>query len=123
MMSARELRKFQADSDRERFINACNKYYNIIINECKLAIKHIQHNNMTYIVLNTTSLIRQTDGYSYTTMLFGFWNKEKSIFNNSVFLEYNILSPLERVYMDLETFGYKLEHIKESMRLVFKLSF
>ena len=123
MISARELRAIQANVSKERFINACNKYYNILLEECKLSLEYIQNNNMTHIILNNTSLIRVTDGYNYTTMLFGFWNKETSSFNNSVFREYDILSPLERVTMVLDTFGYKLEHINEPMRLILKLSF
>lgn len=123
MISAVELRKFQADFNKERFINACNKYYNNLMEECKLAIEHIQNNNMTHIILNTSKLTRATDGYSYTTMLFGFWDKQTASFNTSVFREYNILSPLERATYDLEIFGYKLEHINVPMRLVLKLSF
>ncbi len=78
---------------------------------------------MTHIILNNTSLIRVTDGYNYTTMLFGFWNKETSTFNNSVFREYGILSPLERVTRELDMFGYKLENNNENMRIILKLSF
>jgi hypothetical protein len=123
MISARELRTIQVNVSKERFINACNKYYNILLDECKLALEYIQNNNMTHIILNTCNLTRTTDGYNYTTMLFGFWNKETSSFNNSVFREYGILSPLEMVIRDLDMFGYKLEHITRSMRLVLKLSF
>jgi hypothetical protein len=123
MISARELRAIQANSGKERFINACNKYYNILMTECKSSLEYIQNNHMTYTILNTGNLIKQTDGYTYTTMLFGFWNKQTSSFNNSVFREYGIVSPLERVTRELDTFGYKLEHINEPMRLVLKLSF
>jgi hypothetical protein len=123
MISAAELRKFQAEYNSERFINACNKYHNIIINECKLAIEHIQNNNITNIILNTNRLIQQTDGYSYTTMLYGFWNKHTSTFNNDVFREYGILSPLEKVIRELDTFGYKLEDISINKHLLIKLSF
>jgi hypothetical protein len=123
MISARELRAIQANMGKERFINACNKYYNILLYECKLALEYIQNNNMTYTILNTCNLTRTTDGYNYTTMLFGFWNKETLSFTNSVFRKYGILSPLERVTRDLDTFGYKLEHINEQMRLILKLSF
>jgi hypothetical protein len=123
MISAKELRAIQANSGKERFINACDKYYTILMNECKLALEYIQNNNMSHVILNGNSLTRQTDGYTYTTMLFGFWNKETCSFNNSIFREYGIVSPLERVTRDLEIFGYKLEHISEPMRLVLKLSF
>lgn len=127
MISAKELRKIQIENklyeDRNRFINATNKYYNMLINECKFAIEYMQNNNMTYIMLNTASLIRKTDNYSYTTMLFGFWDNQTASFNNSIFRDYDILSPLEKVGNDLEIFGYKLEHISDSMLLVLKLSF
>ena len=123
MISAAELRIIQANSNRERFVNACNKYYNILIDECKFAIEHIQNNDMSSIILNNNRLISQTDGYSYTTMLFGFWDKQVSSFNTSVFRDYNILSPLERATRDLELFGYKLEYNNDSMKLVLKISF
>jgi len=123
MISAKELRAIQSNNSKIRFINACDKYYNILLDECKLALEYVQNNNMTYIILNNTSLIRMTDGYNYTTMLFGFWNKDTSSFSNSVFKEYGILSPLERTIRILDTFGYKLEHINENVGLRLKLSF
>ena len=126
MISAAELRKIQEEyrlnDDKNRFINASDKYYNILLDECKYAIEYIQNNNICSIILKTDNLIRQIDAYSYTTMLYGFWNKETHSFNNNVFREYGILSPLERVTKDLEIFGYRLEHINDSKQLILKLS-
>jgi hypothetical protein len=145
MLSAAELRKLQSESAaarteqqaelktkreaelKARFIEACNEYREVILAEVKAALDFVREQRPSYkfIMLNHASLIKDVKGFSYTTLLYGFWNKEKGVFDDSIFKQYESTKPFELAAQELEALGYKLENVSDhtrSKRLYVKLS-
>jgi hypothetical protein len=141
MLSAAELRKFQYEnvaarteqkSKREaelksRFIEACTDYREVILAEVKSALEFVREKRPDYkfIMLNHASLIKDVKGFSYTTLLYGFWNKEKGAFDESIFKQHDTAKPFDLAAFELEALGYKLENVSDptrSKRLYVKLS-
>jgi hypothetical protein len=141
MIPAQQLRKAQAENDAQRkerkaqkeaefkprFAAACGKYKTKILDEAAAAMDHVRSKrlNYKYIMLDHTYLVDSTDGYAYTTMLYGFWNKEKNSFDDSIFAENEVEKPFELAVKELDALGYKLENVSDSgrsKRLYIKLS-
>lgn len=139
MISAAELRARQAsrvppmDEQRKkaeftaRFKKAADGYYNAIMEEVKLALESIQEqeSSYTYIILNFKPLTAEFEGLKYTTLLYGYWNKERNAFDDSAFAEYGVEKPFERAKKELAELGYRLENVSDpsiSKKLFIKFS-
>ncbi len=139
MISADELRRAQElnqitrqkelkhlkDQFIDRFRVACDKYFDILINEVKRLIQHAQNTNTHFVILNDRNITNSVDGFSYSTLLFGFWNRRTREFNDEIFTSNNIERPFDRAVAEVAKYGYKLENISDScksFRLFIKLS-
>lgn len=139
MISAADLRAVQTKSaatkagedarkDAEfttRFKAATDKYYDTIMTEVKLAVEAAKTSRRTFFILDANKLMASTDGFKYTSMLYGFWNKETHRFDDTIYKKNSIQKPLERVAEELAPLGFKLENISDSsksFRLFIKLS-
>ena len=141
MISAAQFRKAQVENDAQRkerkaqkeaefkprFVAACGKYKTKILDEASAAMEHVRSKrlNYKYIMLDHTYLVDSTDGYAYTTMLYGFWNKESNSFDDSVFAANEVEKPFDLAAKELLELGYKLENVSDagrSKRLYIKLS-
>ena len=108
-----------------RFAGACDKYYEILLNEVKQVINHAQNTNKTSFILNDKKITVSVDGFSYSTLLFGFWNSQTRKFNDDIFTTNKIERPFDRAVAEVAKYGYKLENISDSsrsFRLFIKLS-
>lgn len=121
MISAQELRARQAsrvekdkDEFRSRFKKATDAYYETIMREVKSALEAVQDSSYTYIILNYKPLTADYEGLKYTTMLYGYWIKEKEDFDDSVFDEQGVEKPFERAKKELDALGYRLENVSDS---------
>ena len=88
MISAKELRRLQAeyakkDSITDRFETACGKYSQRIVEQAERAIADVQNNkhNYNYTMLDYIPLIEEIDGFSYSNMLYGLWNRTTQKFD------------------------------------------
>lgn len=152
MISAAEFRKLQTESiaakteqlaeknakreaeqkrreaeQKARFVAACLEYRDVILDEVQAALKHVREKGLRYkyIMLEHTYLIKDVKGFAYTTLLYGFWNKEKQSFDNSVFKDNDLAKPFDLAAEELAKHGYKLENVSDptrSKRLYIKLS-
>jgi hypothetical protein len=145
MISAAEFRKLQTESlaqkkvaqdeaktkreaeQKARFAKACDEYREVILDEVQAALKHVREKGLryNYIMLEHTYLIKDVKGFSYTTLLYGFWNKETKKFDEAIFKENEVSKPFDRAVEELATHGYKLENVSDptrSKRLYIKLS-
>ena len=134
MISAAEFRKLQTESQakkqtekKDRFIKACDKYTEAILEEVQASLEHVRSKGLryNYIMLEHKDLIQETDGFAYTTLLYGFWNKDTQKFDDSVFGEHGVTKPFDRAAEELRAHGYKLENVSDparSKRLYIKLS-
>jgi hypothetical protein len=145
MISAAEFRKLQTESlaqkkvaqdeaktkreaeQKARFAKACDEYKEVILDEVQAALKHVREKGLryNYIMLEHTYLIKDVKGFSYTTLLYGFWNKETKKFDDAIFKENEVTKPFDRAVEELATHGYKLENVSDqnrSKRLYIKLS-
>jgi hypothetical protein len=141
MLSAAEFRKLQSESAtarteqkskreaelKARFTEACSEYREVILAEVKAALDFVREKRPSYkfIKLNHASLIKDVKGFSYTTLLYGFWNKEKGAFDDSIFKQHEVRKPFELAAEELEALGYKLENASDptrSKRLFINLS-
>lgn len=124
MISAKELRRIQAeflkkDSISSRFETASDKYRQRIIDQAGRAIADVQNNkhNYNYTMLDYIPLIEEIDGFSYSQMLYGLWNRTTQ--------QFDVFNPFEKASKELEKFGYKLENVSDftkSKRLYIKIS-
>jgi hypothetical protein len=137
LLPASELRKKQAEKSGsevrtgsdddfvDRFKLACNKYSQIILDTAKEAIHASEDTDHTYAILNYEPLMEKVDGFAHTTLMYGFWDKEKQKFSQSVFLVNSIPMPFEKAQIDLKKLGYKLTNtsdIKKSKKLFLKVA-
>lgn len=132
MISAADLRRSQEASRQERDAkiiervrSASTKYVDIILEEAKKALEYAQRTNKSYIILDHRDITRDVEGLSYTTLLYGFWDRSTEKFDDSIFIKNDIPRPLDRAIAELEKFGYKLENVSDptrSRRLFLKLS-
>ena len=141
MISAQELRNLQTDNDAQRaerkakaqaefvprFQSACQKYKQTILDTATAALEDVRKNRLTYtyVMLDFKSLTGDTDGFAYSTMLYGFWNKESKTFDDAVFTTNDIQKPFDVAVTELAELGYKLENVSDSSkskRLYIKLS-
>lgn len=128
MIAKREAEQKKRDAEQKaRFIAACDEYREKILDEVQAALKHVREKGLryNYIMLDYTHLIKVTKGFAYTTLLYGFWNKEKETFDDSIFKDYETAKPFELATEELSKHGYKLENISDSARskrLFMKLS-
>jgi hypothetical protein len=120
MISAEELRKLQKQETIRRqneytvnFKNATDKYYQILMDEAKKSIELAQKTSKNYIILDHIPLIRGVDGFPYTKLLYGVWDKTNCTFDPSIFEKSNTTSPFSRAVEDLDKFGYKLENVSK----------
>ena len=145
MISAAEFRKLQAESiatkteklteknakhtaeQKVRFAAACAEYREVILDEVQASLKHVREKGLRYkyIMLEYTYLIKDVKGFAYTTLLYGFWNKEKRSFDDRVFKDNEVAKPFDLAATELATHGYKLENVSDPSRskhLYIKLS-
>jgi hypothetical protein len=145
MISAAEFRKLQTETltqkkaahdeaktkreveQKARFVVACGEYREVILDEVQAALKHVRAKGLryNYIMLDHTYLTKDTKGFAYTTLLYGFWNKERKSFDDSIFKENEVRKPFDIAAEELATHGYKLENVSDparSKRLYIKLS-
>ena len=145
MISAAEFRKLQSETiaskaekaieqkakreaeQKARFAVACDEYVEVILDEVQAALKHVREKGLryNYIMLEHTYLIKDVKGFAYTTLLYGFWNKDKKSFDDSVFKDNEVAKPFDRAVEELSKHGYKLENVSDparSKRLYIKLS-
>jgi hypothetical protein len=132
MISAAELRARQAEklSSRKdefgaRFKKASDEYYETIMAEVKLALGAVQDSSFTYVILNYKPLTKDFEGLKYTTMLYGYWNKEREAFDDSIFAEQEVEKPFERAKKELAELGYTLDNVSDpsvSHKLFLRLS-
>jgi hypothetical protein len=109
----------------ERFRGACDKYVDILLEETKRALQYAQKTAKTYIILDHREITKDVEGFSYTTLLYGFWSRQDNKFDDSIFTKNDIQRPLDRAAAELDKFGYKLENVSDparSHRLFIKLS-
>jgi hypothetical protein len=141
MISAQQLRQLQTENDAQRaerkaqrdaefkprFQEACLKYKAKLLEEVSAALAHIRDKrlNYKYIMLDYKNITTDTDGFAYSTMLYGFWNKEKKEFDESIFSTNDTEKPFDAAVKELAELGYKLENVSDaskSKRLYIKLS-
>jgi hypothetical protein len=145
MISAAEFRKLQSETiaakaekaveqkakreaeQKARFADACLEYRDVILDEVQAALKHVREKGLryNYIMLEHTYLIKDVKGFAYTTLLYGFWNKDKKSFDDSVFKDNEVTKPFDLAVEELKQHGYKLENVSDparSKRLYIKLS-
>jgi hypothetical protein len=109
----------------ERFRGACDKYVDVLLDEAKRALEYAQKTSKTYIILDHRDITKDIEGFSYTTLLYGFWSRSDSKFDDSIFTKNDIVRPFDRASAELDKFGYKLENVSDparSHRLFIKLS-
>jgi hypothetical protein len=139
MISATELRSIQEQHQASviasrieksnqfvaRFRGACDKYVEILLKEVNNTINYVKTTNKTSIILDHHNISQKIDGFSHTTLFYGFWNQQNRKFDDSIFTKNDIQRPFVRVASELEKLGYKLENISDSSRsfsLFIKLS-
>ncbi len=109
----------------KRFGAACDKYHENLINEVKRVIETSKKTTKTSAILNDSNITGVIDGFSYATLLYGFWDRHTRKFDDSVFNKTNTDRPFYRAVTELAKLGYKLENISDSsksFRLFIKLS-
>ncbi len=108
-----------------RFKEACTKYQQVIKDEVAEALDAAKRRAKTYIILDDKFISADCNGFAYTSLLYGFWDKKGHRFDDSVFAKNEIEKPFVAVQKELEALGYKLEDVsdpKRSRRLFIKLS-
>lgn len=98
-----------------RFTKACDEYYSVIMQEVQEALD-TNESAKTYVIINTDALMERFQGFSYSTMLYGFWKADKGHFDDAIFEKHEITPPFERAQKELEELGYTLENISDSAR-------
>jgi hypothetical protein len=103
------------------------KYKAKLLEEVSAALEHIRDNrlNYKYIMLDYKNITTDTNGFAYSTMLYGFWNKEKKEFDESIFSTNDTEKPFDAAVKELAELGYNLENVSDaskSKRLYIKLS-
>lgn len=129
--SAKELRATQAkkapleepksDKDKSdvftsRFKTACDSYYEAFMKIVEERLVSATKSTKTSLIFTDPSLTGKFEGLAYTTMLYGFWNKETGEFNSDIFKEQSVKAPFDRAVEDLEKLGYTLEDISDPER-------
>lgn len=99
----------------ERFKKACDEYYSVIMQEVQDALES-NESAKTYVIVNSDALMDRFQGFSYSTMLYGFWKADKGHFDDGVFNKHEITPPFERAQEELEKLGYTLENVSDSAR-------
>ena len=139
IMPATEFRKVQTEEasqikeardkrDAEfagKFKAACEKYKQVLLDEVAEALEHAKKRSVSYIILDEKYITADCEGFVYTSLLYGFWDKKSHRFDDSAFAKHSITKPLEAAQKELESLGYKLEDVsdpKRSRRLFLKLS-
>ena len=132
MISAQELRNLQKTflNDKEgdfiqRIKDASDLYYKLLMEEAQKSIVYAQQNNLSYSLLNFTSLTQPVDIFTYTNLLYGIWINKYTNIPENLFLKYEITPPFDRAVKELEIFGYKLENVSDpnkSRKIYIKLS-
>jgi hypothetical protein len=131
IIPAAELRRIQEGNDNNngqfvtKFRSACDKYYDILLAEVKRCISNSKNTHRNSFILDERNIKNKVDGFSHSTMLFGFWNSHTRQFNDDIFTKNNIERPFNRAVADLAKLGYTLENISDScksFRLFIKLS-
>ena len=141
MISAQELRQLQTENDSQRaeraaqraaefkprFQEACGKYKAKLLEEVAAALAYIRDKrlNYKYAMLDYKNITTDTDGFAYSTMLYGFWNKDSKEFEDSVFTTNEAEKPFDAAVKELAELGYTLENVSDqtrSKRLYIKLS-
>jgi hypothetical protein len=110
---------------QKRFSAACDKYRELLLDEVAKALESAKRFSKTHAIINSKSLNEPCNGFAYTTVLYGFWNKTTKKFEDTVFTKNDIKKPFDLVKKELEELGYKLEDITDrsrSNKLFLKLS-
>lgn len=108
--------KEKADAFSARFKKACDGYYDALMKVIEERLEKASESTKTYIIFTDPSLIEKYEGLAHTTMLYGFWDKETNDFDNSIFVEQKVKSPMKRVEEAMEKLGYTVEDISDSSR-------
>ena len=109
----------------KRFSAACDKYYEILLKEVARVLDESKKTTKTWAILDDSNITGVIDGFSYATLLHGFWDRNTRKFDDSVFNKTNTDRPFYRAVTELAKLGYKLENISDpskSFRLFIKLS-
>ena len=139
IMPATEFRKVQSEETAqakdarekrdaefaEKFKSACEKYKKVLLDEVAEALDYAKRRNKEYIILDDKFITADCDGFVYTSVLYGFWDKKTQRFDDSAFTKHNIKKPFVAVQEELKELGYTLEDVsdpKRSQRLYIKLS-
>ena len=127
IVPASELRKTQtvvveqSKEEREkrdaefakRFKEACEKYKEILIGAVAAALEGAKKSSRTHVIVNAKSLTEPCNGFAYTSVLYGFWNKTAGKFEDTAFTKNEIAKPFEVAKKELGELGYKLEDITD----------
>jgi len=100
----------QKVAQKERFTNATEEFKKTLIECCDAALAKAEGfpSYYEYVSLDTSMLKKQFQGYSYTTLLYGFWDRETRCFKDTVFEENEVEKPFDKVAEDLKQKGYTL---------------
>lgn len=101
---------------KERFGKACNLYYETLMQVIEDKLEAAGKTSKTYVIVNDKRLDDKFEGLSNTTVLYGFWNKEESEFDATVFEKHGIVPPFERVVKQMKDLGYSIEDVSDSKR-------
>ena len=132
MISAAELRILQQSyvvasqkAKEDRFRNACEKYFDILVTEGQRGIEMSKSSSRTSYILSPERISQKVDGYQYSTLLYGLWNRTTRQFDSEIFAKNEVEKPFDRAVTYFANFGYKLENISDSSKsfsLFIKLS-
>jgi hypothetical protein len=100
----------------KRFKAACDKYKETLVAEITKALESAKKTSRTHTIINTKTLTEPCNGFAYTSVVYGFWNKTAGKFEDTVFTKNEIPKPLDLVKKELEELGYKLEDITDLTR-------
>ena len=100
----------------KRFTAACDKYKETLIAAVAAALEGAKKTSKTNVIVKDKSLTEDCNGFAYTSVLYGFWNKNTHKFEDTVFTKNNIPKPFDMVKKELEEMGYKLEDITDRSR-------
>ncbi len=109
----------------KRFKTACDKYRELLLEEVAKALETAKRFSKTHTIINSKVLMDPCDGFAYTSIVYGFWNKTTKKFEDTVFTKNEIKKPFDVVKEELAKLGYTLEDITDrsrSNKLFLKLS-
>ena len=100
----------QKAAQKERFTKAVNEFLDEMRLCCEEAIIKAGSfpTYFDYVILDASKIKKQFQGYSYTTLLYGFWDREARCFKDTVLEENGIDKPFETIHTEYLLRGFKL---------------